>query len=376
MRRSDVLSAWRGWRPLAHDPHAEDGAPVSRDHIISENPDTGVLFIAGGKWTTWREMAEDVIDRALTSMDNDDNEHYDNQHPAAAHPKSNNCYYTNYKCNTLTTPLLGSSSHSNDNDTANNNTNFNLPIQLIQQHGMSHEVATHLARTYGGRAHQVCQLSSATHRTWPRYGRLLVSHYPYIDAEVRYACREYACTLEDVLARRTRLAFLNQDAAKLAIPVIADIMAEELGWTDDVRHDQIRMAQDSMNAYGGRVPHDAGAVLLQKKYRNAFDVFQAMDVDGSGFIDSTELYEFSGSVLDGPVRMEEVRDVFGVMDVDGNGRICEKEFEAWWCNNDDGGDEDGLLKRLRSALVFVAEGNDDVGIDAGGAERGGSYMFG
>ena len=49
VRRSDVLSAWKGWRPLAADPNAPPGAPVSRDHIISTNPQTGVVFIAGGK---------------------------------------------------------------------------------------------------------------------------------------------------------------------------------------------------------------------------------------------------------------------------------------------------------------------------------------
>ena len=64
-RRQDVTSAWRDWRPLAVDPHAPAGAPVSRDHVISENPSTGIIFIAGGKWTTWREMAEEVVDRAL-----------------------------------------------------------------------------------------------------------------------------------------------------------------------------------------------------------------------------------------------------------------------------------------------------------------------
>ncbi len=64
-RRSDVLSAWRGWRPLAADPHAAPDAPASRDHVISENPDTGIIFIAGGKWTTWREMAEEVTDRVV-----------------------------------------------------------------------------------------------------------------------------------------------------------------------------------------------------------------------------------------------------------------------------------------------------------------------
>ncbi len=65
LRRSDVLSAWRGWRPLAADPHAAPDAPASRDHVISENPRSGTLFVAGGKWTTWREMAEQVIDRIV-----------------------------------------------------------------------------------------------------------------------------------------------------------------------------------------------------------------------------------------------------------------------------------------------------------------------
>ena len=56
-RRSDVLSAWRGWRPLAADPHAPPGAPVSRDHVISENEESGVIFIAGGKWSEFDDIA-------------------------------------------------------------------------------------------------------------------------------------------------------------------------------------------------------------------------------------------------------------------------------------------------------------------------------
>lgn len=65
VRRKDVLSSWRGWRPLAVDPHAGPDAPVSRDHVISQHPRTGITFIAGGKWTTWREMAEEVVDRTV-----------------------------------------------------------------------------------------------------------------------------------------------------------------------------------------------------------------------------------------------------------------------------------------------------------------------
>ena len=56
VRREDVLSAWSGIRPLAADPHASSTASASRDHIISYNKETGIIFVAGGKWTTYREM--------------------------------------------------------------------------------------------------------------------------------------------------------------------------------------------------------------------------------------------------------------------------------------------------------------------------------
>lgn len=131
VRRSDVLSAWRGWRPLAADPHAPPGAPVSRDHIISENPETGVIFVAGGKWTTWREMAEEAVDKVV----GDDG------------PKSR----------TLDLKLFGGEGYSP-----------NLSIQLIQKHGMSNDTAAMLAKTYGGRSWEVCELSHPTNQVWPR----------------------------------------------------------------------------------------------------------------------------------------------------------------------------------------------------------------
>lgn len=114
VRRSDVLSAWRGWRPLAADPNnastatADGSAPqqVSRDHVISTNPKTGVTFIAGGKWTTWREMAEDTLDHIL----------------GVDQPK--------LKCNTLDIVLHGGEGYSES-----------LSIQLIQKYGLMEDVA-------------------------------------------------------------------------------------------------------------------------------------------------------------------------------------------------------------------------------------------
>lgn len=58
-----------------------------------------------------------------------------------------------------------------------------------------------------------------------------MEQFPYIEAEIRYGVQEYACTIVDFLARRTRLAFLNAQAAADAIPKIADIMAKELNWS-------------------------------------------------------------------------------------------------------------------------------------------------
>jgi glycerol-3-phosphate dehydrogenase len=66
VRRSDVLSAWSGIRPLASDPNADDTASISRDHIITTDP-SGLVTVSGGKWTTYRIMAQEAVDEALKS---------------------------------------------------------------------------------------------------------------------------------------------------------------------------------------------------------------------------------------------------------------------------------------------------------------------
>ena len=240
LQRSDVLSAWRGWRPLAADPHAPAGAPVSRDHVISENPETGVVFVAGGKWTTWREMAEEVVDRIVVSgTGGDHTPHHHNAQP----------------CSTLEIKLHGGDGYSDD-----------LADQLVETHSLDRDIADHLVSTYGGRVWEVVDLllhdhnnsnskngasGGSSNRT--RQQRLLEG-FPYIEAEVAYACREYACTVEDILSRRTRLAYLDKDAAVSAIPRVAQLMAETLGWSDAVQTQQIEAAAHYMASYGGRVP--------------------------------------------------------------------------------------------------------------------------
>ena len=78
-------------------------------------------------------------------------------------------------------------------------------------------------------------MAQLTGMRWPIVGRRLHSDFPYIDAEVRYAVKEYAATAVDVIARRLRLSFLNVQAAEEALPVVVQIMGDELGWDKQER---------------------------------------------------------------------------------------------------------------------------------------------
>lgn len=106
-------------------------------------------------------------------------------------------------------------------------------IRLVQDFGLECEVAQHMAQSYGDRAFAVAKMAQLTGKRWPIIGKKIHPEFPYIDAEIRYGIREYACTAIDMIARRLRLSFLNVQAAQEALPVIVDIMAEELGWSKE-----------------------------------------------------------------------------------------------------------------------------------------------
>jgi glycerol-3-phosphate dehydrogenase len=164
---------------------------------VSEN---NLITIAGGKWTTYRAMAQETVDRAIDVF--------------GLNPKTG--------CQTEHTMLIGSEGYSNT-----------MFIRLVQEFGMDTEVAQHLARSYGNRSWQVASIDDPTNSSWPKYGKRISPNYPYIEAEIRYTVRqELASTAVDVLARRTRLAFLNAEAALQSLPRVIDIMAEELKWDD------------------------------------------------------------------------------------------------------------------------------------------------
>lgn len=84
---------------------------------------------------------------------------------------------------------------------------------------------------------------------------LLIDGFPYLEAEVLYAIRyEWAIHVEDILARRTRLAFLNKNAAIEAIPKILEIMSKELKWDNAKKDEETRMSLKFMEHFGGPIP--------------------------------------------------------------------------------------------------------------------------
>lgn len=218
VRRSDVLAAWSGIRPLVRDPKARNTESLVRNHLITIS-DSGLLTCAGGKWTTYRQMAEESVDEAIKLY---------NLHPGpvtgvpaiSGTEMIDDAATLDGTCQTHQVRLIGAHGYSKT-----------LFIPLIQHFGLETDVARHLVESYGDRAWTVASLSEPTHVRFPVRGLRISPLYPFVDGEVRYAVRhEYAQTAVDVLARRTRLAFLNAQAALDALPTVIDLMAEELGW--------------------------------------------------------------------------------------------------------------------------------------------------
>lgn len=218
VRRGDVLAAWSGIRPLVRDPKSKNTESLVRNHLITTS-NSGLLTIAGGKWTTYRQMAEETVDEAI-------NLYNLRPQPLLHVPRISgtemidDSALLNGTCQTHQVRLIGAHGFSKT-----------LFINLVQHFGIETHVANHLAESYGDRAWTVAALSSPTEKRFPVRGIKISALYPFIDGEVRYSVRhEYAQTAVDVLARRTRLAFLNAQAALQALPTVIDLMAEELKW--------------------------------------------------------------------------------------------------------------------------------------------------
>ncbi|KAF9919003.1 mitochondrial glycerol-3-phosphate dehydrogenase [Linnemannia zychae] len=303
VRRGDVLAAWSGIRPLVRDPAAKSTEGLVRNHMINVSP-SGLLTIAGGKWTTYRAMAAETIDEAIKEF---------HLKPAR-------------DCSTERVKLIGSHGYSNT-----------MFIRLIQQFGLETEIAQHLANSYGDRAWAVASLAQSTGKRWPVFGRRVSNQYPYIEAEVRYAVRrEYACTAVDVLARRLRLAFLNVHAALDALPRVVEIMAEELHWdaarqakeTEDAKAFLTTMGlPGSPIAYPTNVPDAVAGHLASGEDDKTQKVGFWGRMSGQTASVATVSDSFYSRAQFNPEELAEFHKVFGALDHDGDGHIDGHDLE-------------------------------------------------
>lgn len=181
---SDVRARWAGLRPLVAG-RARNTARLVRDHYVEIGP-KGLVSIAGGKWTTYRRMAEVTVDALVETAQ----------------------LKVERTCQTRTLKLLGARSFHPQ-----------LASELARTHALESDIAAHLAASYGDRAEAVLAHGGPSHRQ-----RLLPQH-PFIEAEVLWARdREMALSAEDVLARRLRLAFTDAVAARALTPHVQALL--------------------------------------------------------------------------------------------------------------------------------------------------------
>jgi glycerol-3-phosphate dehydrogenase len=192
----DVIGTFAGLRPLVRADHKQSTKELSRKEEIFET-ESRLITITGGKLTTWRRMAERVVDLISKRFER-------NGRRAALHPSVTN--------------RIRLAGGSIDNDPARAAAEFDVNVSTVE----------HLMNTYGGNYRIVLDIT----RESEMMRETLVRGLPHIEAEVVYAARyEMIATVEDVLARRTRITLLARDHGRSCAMRVATLIGVELGWS-------------------------------------------------------------------------------------------------------------------------------------------------
>jgi len=226
LTRDDIIGTWAGLRPLLQ-PGTKEGtssAKVSREHTVA-SPTPGLTVIAGGKLTTYRVMAKDAVDFAIGQR-------------ASALPSI-----------THKIPLLGAVGLDAVRRQAR---------PWASRYGWTPAMVDHLLHRYGSNLRELVELCEAQ----PDLARPLEHAPAYLRAEVAYGVsHEGALHLEDLLLHRTRLNYEVPDRGLAALPEIAAVAAEILGWDDATRDAEIASytARAEAEAAAEQAPDDASA---------------------------------------------------------------------------------------------------------------------
>jgi glycerol-3-phosphate dehydrogenase len=192
----DVVATWAGLRPLLRGTDSRDPGAVSREHHIAERP--GLVSVVGGKLTTYRSMAAQVVDRAAARLSEFDGR------------------TTPPRPRTDLEPLPGGEARD-----------LELLVAGAVREGASPELARHLAAAYGAEAPAVLRLA----RHDPRLAAPITDGHPAIRAELIHAVRrEMALTLSDLLIRRTHVFHAVRGHGMGEAGDVVDLVAGELEW--------------------------------------------------------------------------------------------------------------------------------------------------
>jgi len=216
---ADVVAAWAGIRPLVASGFTRDPASASREHRIDRSA-SGMISISGGKLTTYRSMAAEVVDVVERSLGR-----------------------RRRRARTNVVPLPGGDIHSVDET-----------LRAAEREVGDSVVARRLVEAHGSRWREVAALTTAE----PALARRIARDLPYLLAEVVYAVeREMAITLADVLVRRLHLAFEVADHGRSAARVATAVLAGRLGWDNArARSELARYEVEVQRLFGEHEAHE------------------------------------------------------------------------------------------------------------------------
>ncbi|MEU6387194.1 glycerol-3-phosphate dehydrogenase/oxidase [Streptomyces bauhiniae] len=196
LTRDDVEGVYAGLRPLLAG-ESEATSKLSREHTVA-HPVPGLVVVAGGKYTTYRVMAEDAVDAAVHGLDRRVADSV-----------------------TEEIPLLGAEGYP---------AMWNARQRIAERSGLHVARVEHLLNRYGSMADQLLDLIAAD----PTLGEPLRHADDYLRAEIVYAAsHEGARHLDDVLTRRTRISIETFDRGTRSAREAAELMAPVLGWDED-----------------------------------------------------------------------------------------------------------------------------------------------
>ncbi len=206
VKKSDILSSWAGLRPLVLPSTSKSSKEIVREHTI-EISKSNLITITGGKWTTYRKMAEEVMDVIA--------ENYSRKNL--------------HTCKTKDYKLVGSRG------------DLSKIKDKLDKLNLEKEVCEHLLRTYGDSALEVLKYDEFGYEK-------IVEEYPILKAEILYCVdNEFVKKPLDFLVRRVDLALIDVRSAKKSLKVVTKVLQTRFGWDEEKYLEEFEKALDILN---------------------------------------------------------------------------------------------------------------------------------